>query len=362
MSIRGAYGYRLKEPKGALLLSELPPLEPADGEVVVEVAGCGLCHTDIGFAYEGVPTRHPLPLVLGHEIAGRVVDAGSEAGSWIGRNVIIPAVIPCGDCPACAEGRPTICGKQFMPGNDGDGGFASHVVVPARGLCHVPDPLPEGVSLDMLSVIADAVTTPYEAIQRAEVGAEDVAIIVGAGGIGGFGVQIAAARGATVVAIDIDAERLALAGEHGAELTLDSTAMTFREMKDAIRGIVKSSGKGRTGSKIFEMSGSAAGQETAFGLLSHGGYLGVVGYTPEKVSLRLSNVMAFDATIRGNWGCAPANYPAALQLVLDGEVEIAPYIERHSLEELPELFEAATRHALRRRAVFIPSEQKESKA
>ncbi|MDX1584782.1 MAG: zinc-binding dehydrogenase, partial [Thermoanaerobaculia bacterium] len=260
------------------------------------------------------------------------------------------------------EGRPTICSSQFMPGNDGDGGFASHVVVPARGLCHVPDSLPDGLTLDMLSVIADAVTTPYEAIQRAAVSPEDLVVIVGAGGIGGFGVQIAAARGATVVAVDIDEDRLQLAREHGADLALDSSAMTFRELKDEIRGLAKRTGKGKTGSRIFEMSGSAAGQETAFGLMGFGSYLGVVGYTPEKISLRLSNVMAFDATIRGNWGCAPENYPAALQLVLDDEVKIGPYIERHSLEELPELFEAATRHALRRRAVVIPRERKESDA
>jgi 6-hydroxycyclohex-1-ene-1-carbonyl-CoA dehydrogenase len=90
-----------------------------------------------------------------------------------------------------------------MPGNDGDGGFATHVLVPSRGLCPVPHTLPPGVTLEMLSVVADAVTTPYEAILRAELAQEDVAVIVGAGGVGGFGVQIAASTGAAVVAIDI---------------------------------------------------------------------------------------------------------------------------------------------------------------
>lgn len=362
VSIRGAYGYRLTAPTGSLDLSELPTLEPAADEVVVEVAGCGLCHTDIGFAYEGVPTRHPLPLILGHEIAGRIVDAGHRVTDWMSKSVIIPAVIPCGDCPACRAGRPTICRSQFMPGNDGDGGFASHVVVPARGLCDVPAILPDGLTLDMLSVIADAVTTPYEAIERAGVGPEDVAIIVGAGGIGGFAVQIAASRGATVVAIDVDEDRLDLAGRHGADLTVDSTAVTFKEMKEMIRSLATSSNKGIVGSKIFEMSGTAAGQETAFGLLNFGSHLGIVGYTPDKVALRLSNVMAFDATIQGNWGCDPKNYPAALQLVLDGWVQIGPYIERHSLDELPGLFECANRHDLRLRAVVIPRSYQETTA
>src|ERR1035438_10449103 len=79
--------------------------ELSPDEVIIEVAGCGVCHTDIGFAYEGIPTRHALPLILGHEIAGRVVLGGEQAENWIGRSVIVPAVIPCGACDACRSGR-----------------------------------------------------------------------------------------------------------------------------------------------------------------------------------------------------------------------------------------------------------------
>ena len=119
MAIQGAYGYRLSTVGKPLDLAELPKLEPGPDEVIVKVAGCGVCHTDVGFASEGVPTRHVLPLVLGHEIAGHVVDAGAKAQLWIGQAVIVPAVIACGECPACRAGRPTTCRKQFMPGNDG---------------------------------------------------------------------------------------------------------------------------------------------------------------------------------------------------------------------------------------------------
>ena len=353
--LEGAYGYRLTAPGSDLARFDLPPLEAPPDHVVVEVAGCGVCHTDVGFAYDGVPTRHPLPLILGHEIAGRVVVTGEGASEWNGRRVIVPAVIPCGACEACASGRPTICRRQFMPGNDGDGGFASHVVVPARGLCTVPGELPAGVTLDMLAVVADAVTTPYEAIQRAEVGMADLAIFVGAGGIGGFGVQIAAALGATVVAIDVDDERLALATAHGASVTLNPKSTDARAMKAAIRGLAKESGRGATGWKIFEMSGTAAGQTTAFNLLDFGSYLAVVGYTADKVEVRLSNLMAYDATARGNWGCAPENYPKALALVLEGKVRLEPFVERHSLDEIPSLLGAAHRHELRRRAIVIPN-------
>ncbi len=342
-AIVGASGYRLLAAGGAIVQQELS-LQPADDDVVVEVAGCGLCHTDIGFARGGVATRHPLPLILGHEIAGRVVAAGERATEWIGRSVIVPAVIPCGGCDACRAGRPTICRRQFMPGNDGDGGFATHVRVPARGLCPVPDNLPDGVSLRALSVVADAVSTPYEAIDRAGVTGDDVAVFVGAGGVGGFGVQIAAARGAFVVAIDIDDARLELATQHGASLALNSKAMSVKDVKAKIRGVA------RAGLKIFETSGTAAGQQTAFGLLDFGAYLAIVGFTPDKVELRLSNLMAFDATARGNWGCAPEKYPAALQLVLDGKVAIAPYVELHPMDALPHLIDAHTRL----RPVLVP--------
>src|SRR6516162_2554945 len=97
-SIRGGYGYRLKASAQRLERHEFSPLEPLDDQVVIEVAGCGVCHTDVGFAYDGVPTRAPLPLTLGHEISGRVVAAGERAAEWLGRDVIVPAVIPCGDC------------------------------------------------------------------------------------------------------------------------------------------------------------------------------------------------------------------------------------------------------------------------
>jgi len=297
--IDGAAGVQLEAP-GVFSEVALPPLEAGNDEVVVEVAGCGLCHTDIGFAYGGVPTRHPLPLILGHEISGRVVDAGDRAAAWLGRSVIVPAVIPCDTCEACLAGRPTICRNQFMPGNDGHGGFATHVVVPARGLCAVPNRLPEGLTLEMLSVVADAVTTPYEAMVRATVGADDLVVIVGAGGIGGFAVQIAAAFGATVVAIDVDDDRLALASGHGATLTMNPKQVAARAMKDSIRGLSRERGCGRIGTKIFEMSGTTAGQQTAFGLLDFGSQLAVVGYTSDKVEVRLSNLMALDAVARGN--------------------------------------------------------------
>jgi len=330
---------------------------PAAGEVLVEVAGCGVCHTDLSFCYEGVPTRHALPLTLGHEISGRVVAAGAGAESWVGREVVVPAVIPCGECRACRAGRGSICPRQIFPGNDVHGGFATHVRVPARGLCPVPDlgdrgRNPHGVDLASLSVVADAVSTPHRAIQRTGLGGGDVAVLVGAGGVGGFGIQIAAARGARAVAIDVDERRLARMKEHGASLCLP--AGDARELKKAVAAFAKEHDAPTWRTFVFETSGTRAGQETAFALLGHGGCLSVVGYTPAKVELRLSNLMALDASAQGNWGCLPEHYPAVVELVLSGAVRVQPFIEQRPLSTINQTFADVHAHAVSRRIVLVP--------
>ena len=348
------YGYRLTGVGRPLERFEGTMAGPEAGAVVIRVAGCGVCHTDLGFAVDGVPTRQPLPLVLGHEISGTVVAAGAGVTIAEGQDVIVPAVIPCGECPACRAGRSAVCRTQFMPGNDGDGGFASLVKVPARGLCPVPDRLPDGVALADLSVVADAVTTPYEAILRAGLTENDVAVFVGAGGVGGFGVQIAAAMGAAVAAIDIDPERLAMAGEHGAGLTLNAGDHDFKSIKGAVRQFRKESGKSGIGLKVFETSGTPQGQQTAFGLVDFGGYLAVVGFTPKKVEIRLSNLMALDATARGNWGCPPDRYPGAMELVLSGKIRLGPFVKHFSLDDTVEVMEAVAAHTMKKRPVLVP--------
>jgi 6-hydroxycyclohex-1-ene-1-carbonyl-CoA dehydrogenase len=329
----------------------------AAGEVVVAVAGCGVCHTDLGYLYDGVRTSHSLPLALGHEISGRVVGAGAGAEDWLGRAVIVPAVLPCGECDLCRRGRGAICRRQKMPGNDIQGGFASHVVVPARGLCPVDETrlAAAGLELADLSVVADAVTTPYQAVVRAEVKPGTLAVVIGIGGVGGYAVQIAAAFGATVVAVDVDAAKLDAIAPHGAALTLDARALSGRELKTRIQEFARAHGLAETEWTIFECSGTAAGQQTAWGLLVHGATLCVVGFTMEKVELRLSNLMAFDARALGNWGCLPELYPAALDLVLDGKVAVAPFVERLPLEDVNAVLAAVHDRRIRRRAVLVPA-------
>jgi 6-hydroxycyclohex-1-ene-1-carbonyl-CoA dehydrogenase len=334
---------------------ELPP--PGPGEVTIEIAGCGVCHTDLGYFYDGVKTNHPLPLALGHEISGRVVAAGAGAEEWRGRAVIVPAVIPCGECDLCRRGRAAICRRQKMPGNDIHGGFASHIAVAARGLCPVDEKrlAAAGLELADVAVVADAVTTPYQAVTRAGVTPGSLAIVVGTGGVGGYAVQIARAFGATVVAIDVDAAKLASIAKHGAALTLNARELDGKALKAAVQSFAKQRGLPSTEWFIFECSGTAPGQLTAYSLLTHGATLCVVGFTMERVEVRLSNLMAFDARAIGNWGCTPDLYPAALDLVLNGKVAVAPFVERRPLDDINAVFTAAHDHKLGKRAVLVPT-------
>jgi 6-hydroxycyclohex-1-ene-1-carbonyl-CoA dehydrogenase len=343
---------QLVAPGAPLELRERPDPHAGPGEVVVRVAGCGVCHTDLGFWKDGVPTRHPLPLTLGHEISGTVVEAGEEWAHLRDRAVIVPSVIPCGACELCRSGRGNVCRAQLMPGNDMDGGFAEYIRVPGRGLCEVGDR--GGLSLAELSVVADAVTTPYQAVVRSRLKPGDLAVVVGVGGVGTHCVQIAAALGAKVVAVDVDPGQLAAVASYGAGLTVDSAATPFKALRSRIRDAARDWGCPDHSWKIFECSGHPAGQATAYGLLTHAAVLMVVGFTLEKVEVRLSNLMAFDATAQGTWGCRPELYPAALELVTSGRIALRPFVETHPLSDGPAVLDRVADHHIHRRAILVP--------
>jgi len=346
----------MAEPGRPMIREAVSFADPGPGEVLVAVAGCGVCHTDLGYFYDGVRTNQPLPLTLGHEISGRVVATGAGAEAWQGRAVIVPAVIPCGECDACRRGKGTICTTQKMPGNDIEGGFASHVLVPARGLCPVDEArlASAGLGLADLSVVADAVTTPYQAVVQAGVAPGTLAVVIGVGGVGGYCVQIARAFGATVVAIDVDDAKLAAIAEHGAAATFNARTFDAKALKKEIAAFAKAQGLPTREWVIFECSGSGAGQQSAWNLLVHGATLAVVGFTMDRVEIRLSNLMAFHARALGNWGCPPELYPGALDLVLDQRIALAPFVEQHPLDDINRIFEEAHAHRLTRRAILVP--------
>ena len=329
----------------------VPEIKP--GEALVEIAGCGVCHTDLGYFYDGVPTVSKPPLTLGHEISGTIV-AGDK--KWVGKEVIIPAVMPCNNCPICAAGRGNRCLAQKMPGNSMGiyGGFSSHIVVPAQDLCVIPDR--KGIPLANLAVIADAMTSPYQTAMKAELKPGDLVIVTGVtGGLGVYATQIYAALGAKeVVGIARNPEKLQRALNFGATHVISSVDKSARDIRDAFRSYCKEKGLPGYGWKIFEWTGTAAGQEIALELLSFVFTLVIAGYGMQKNEYQLSRLMAFDADILGSWGCLPKYYPEVLKMVLSGKVQIAPFVETRPMSTIKQAFEEAHSTSLMKRIVLTP--------
>ncbi len=341
----------MTELKADFQLVEKPKPELNDNEVLVKVAGCGVCHTDLSFWYFGVPTKHPLPLTLGHEISGTVVQGPSE---WLNKKVIIPAVLPCGECELCKSGRSNICQKQLMPGNDFDGGFASHIKVPFKNLCIVGDDVIAKYPLEHLAVIADAVSTPYQVIVKSGLKQNDFAIVIGVGGVGIYAALIAKIFGAKVLALDIDDNKLDIAKQNGIDATLNIKELGIKDIKNAVKGISKELGVSQYMWKIFEMSGTKAGQELGFAQLSFASTLSIVGFTLDKLEVRLSNLMAFDAIMLGTWGCKPELYPDVVNLVASGKLNIEHFIETFPLSKINEVFRNMLEHKYTKRSILVP--------
>ena len=330
----------------------MPALGPDD--VVVKIAGCGVCHTDLSYFYMGVPTIQKPPLTLGHEISGVVIGGRADL---VGKEVIIPAVIPCGDCEICRSGRSNRCLEQHMPGYSMGiyGGFSSHIVLGGRFLCVVPDR--GAIPLEHLSVVADAVTTPYQAALRAEVRAGDVAVVIGAtGGIGSYMTQIAKGLGAAaVIGIGRNKEKLQAMSKFGADLVICQEGKSNKEIRDLVKAYCIQTGlPANHGWKIFEATGTKPGQELALSLLSYTGKLIVIGYGTEQTGYMLSKLMAYDAQVMGVWGCPPEHYPGVLDLCLDGRIQLAPFVETRPMSRIAETFEQAHHGKLAKRVILTP--------
>jgi len=338
---------------GKLEKTEIPVPALKPGEVLVEVAGCGVCHTDLGYFYDGVPTVSKPPLTLGHEIAGTVVDGDEK---WLGKEVIIPAVMPCRKCILCKTGRGNRCLAQKMPGNSIGpyGGFSSHIPVPSIDLCEVENR--GNIPLSHLAVVADAATTPYQAAKRADLQPGDNVVVVGiTGGVGQYMGQVAKALGAkTVVGIARNQEKLDRALNFGADFVINSTDKDARTVSKEFKGICKGNGLPNFGWKIFEVTGAKGGQEIALTLLGFTGKLVVVGFGMAKTEYAIGRLMAFDAEIIGTWGCLPEYYPIVLNMVLSGKINMEEFVEIRAMSTIAETFAEAHKTPPMRRIVLTP--------
>jgi 6-hydroxycyclohex-1-ene-1-carbonyl-CoA dehydrogenase len=338
---------------GKLEKAEIETPHIDTGEVLVEIAGCGVCHTDLGYFYDGVPTVAKPPLTLGHEISGKVV-AGDE--SWIGKEVLIPAVMPCRKCYLCKTGRGNRCLNQKMPGNSMGifGGFSNYIPVPSIDLCEIKDR--GDIPLSHLAVVADAGTTPFQAIKKADFQPGDNIIVIGVGGVGQYLVQQAKALGAgKVIAVDIVEDRLQKMLKYGADFVINSNGKGPKEMSSEFKSIRKQSGLPNYGWKIFEVTGSKPGQEIGLGLLGFIGKLIIVGFGMQKVEYSISRLMAFDAEIIGTWACLPEYYPAVMDMVLSKRVALEPFVQTRPMSTIAETFEEIHHHGSpEKRVVLVP--------
>ena len=328
-----------------LVVEEWPTPELRPGEILVDVAACGVCHTDLHYLDHGTPTFKPPPIVLGHEVSGTVAATGRGVDGFVeGDRVLLPAVLTCGSCEACRSGRENVCEGGRMLGNHMDGGYAEYVTAPAKDAFHLPGEIPliEG------AIIADALTTPFHAVvNRGRVRPGDAVVVVGAGGIGLNIVQMAVAVGARVVAVDVDEEKLVWARRLGAAETVHSPSVdrvdkTVRKVTDGGANVA------------FEAVGRAETQEQALACLKTGGRLVLVGYSPEAMGMNAGRVMFRELEILGSLGCRPVDYPRVIELARQGKIKVAELVtHRFDLEEIDRAFDVL-RSGASIRSVVVP--------
>ncbi len=318
-------------PNQPLKIEEVPTPEPAAGQVLIKTAACGVCHTDLHYIDHGVPTFKKPPLILGHEPSGTIAGLGQDvSGFKEGDKVLAPAVLTCGNCEFCRTGRENICANMVMFGNNIDGAYAEYFLAPAKDIFHLPDeiPLHEG------SIIADAISTPFHAIKnRAQVKPGDTVVVLGCGGVGINLVQMAAAVGGSVIAVDISPEKLKWAKKLGADITINPS-----DDEKWTKSVKKLTGGGAD--IAIEAIGNPSTIEAAFNTLRSGGRLVVLGYTHKDISLNAGKIMFREMEIVGSLGCRPVDYPKLIELCRLGKIKVKELVTgRFPLDKINDAFD-----------------------
>jgi L-iditol 2-dehydrogenase len=311
----------------ALLLTDYGKLELVDmpcptlgpHDVLVRVAACGICGSDV-HGYDGSTGRRIPPLVMGHEAAGVVEEVGKAADrNWLGKRVTFDSTISCGTCDLCRSGQPNLCPQRRIFGVAcdefrQDGAFADFVAVPQ----HILYALPDGFQFEHAAFI-EPVSVAVHAARRVNPRSGDRAVVVGSGMVGLLILQVLRHAGCSeVIAIDIDSDRLNLARDLGATFTVNC-----RET-DAIAAVLKCTA-GRGADIAMEVVGNAPAMNTAVNCVRRGGSVCLVGNVAPEVPLPLQVVVARELSLFGS--CASAGeYPRAIDLVANGTIRVAPLI------------------------------------
>ncbi|WP_420541858.1 zinc-binding dehydrogenase [Rubrobacter calidifluminis] len=359
----------LEAPGGGLRLEEVPVPEPRDGEVLVKVTSCGVCHTDL-HVIKG-ETAFPTPAVLGHEISGVVERFGSGVeGIEPGRRVVASFIMPCGSCRYCVRGRDDVCERFFSLNRlrgvlyDGEsrlrradgsplamysmGGLAEYAVVPATDVF----PLPEGLPAEESAILGCAVFTAYGAVRHgADLRAGESVAVVAMGGVGSNIVHIASAFGASrVIAVDVVGEKLEGARELGATETVNASESDPVERVREITG-----GEGVDVS--FEALGRPETFAQALGMIRDGGRMVAVGIAPGEstAAVPITQLVRRSQRIVGSYGARTrADFPDILGLAGRGFINPQRTVTRkYQLEEAARAYEDLDRGEIRGRAVVV---------
>ncbi len=298
-----------------LSIEEIPVPVPADDEVLVKVAACGLCGTDIHLAVVGDIPVARTPITLGHEGAGEIAAVGLNVKNFkLGDRVALLPAACCGACRFCRVGRESLCEVSSVYGMARDGALAQYIAAPARSVL----PLPDGIPFDIAAIVTDGVSTPFHALRsrgRLTVG-ESVAV-VGCGGLGTHAIILARLMGASfIVAIDPDETARKRATELGADFAIDPKAS---DPAKALRSRL-----GRRGVDLsLEFVGHPETVETAVRLLDKAGRAVVVGVGTGKPTLPpLISFVGMEQAVIGSFGMDRRDIEDLFALIASGHLDL----------------------------------------
>jgi L-iditol 2-dehydrogenase len=311
----------------ALLLSEYNQLDIADlpapvpgvDEILVRVAACGICGSDV-HGYDGTSGRRIPPIVMGHEAAGVVAAAGSGVTRFKpGDRVTFDSTVYCGQCEFCLQGDINLCNNRQVIGvSCGDfrraGAFAEYVVVPQRITYHLPEEL-EFQEAAML----EAVSVALHAVRVSQMKGGETALVIGAGMIGLLTLQAAKAAGASQVLIaDIDRSRLERAEKLGADATL------LLSGTELVEEILRRTG-GRGVDLVLEAVGRDETIAASIASVRKGGTVTLIGNISPQVKIPLQVVVSRQIRLQGS--CASSGeYPEAMELLANGKIKVKSLI------------------------------------
>ena len=333
----------LRDFKAPLTIEQVAQPKPDIHDVVIEVEACGVCHSDLHVADGDWPQMLRItkkPLVLGHEIAGRVIERGASVDHLeVGDRVGIPWLHwTCGECEFCHEGNENLCVKQQITGVTVDGGYAEFVKAPASHALKIPD----GLSSVEAAPLFCAGVTVYRAMRQARVRPGQRLAVFGVGGLGHLAVQVGVGLGAKVTAIDVSDEKLAQAQSLGASATLNAASVN----------VVKELRRAGGVHAALVTSAAKAAYDTAFPCVRPTGMLLVVGLPAESLCFPAIQMAALEVRIQASSVGTREDLREVLALAAEGKVRCQT--ATRSLAQVNEAFQQVRDGQVSGRLVLVP--------